>query len=121
MSLTLQFIPYQEIDGLSSKERIKKLLAVAKQNKIVLMEGRLTPEEEGSLIQKTMESIDKKFKGIELAVLYPDAGNQEFLGKLKSRLVNLLQGNRAGLTIIGPASVVKEIKQDPDKIQLLTQ
>jgi len=33
----------------------------------------------------------------------------------------LLLGNRSGLTIIGPANVVKEIKQDPDKIQLFTQ
>ena len=41
--------------------------------------------------------------------------------KLKARMVNFLLGNRSGLTIIGPANVVKEIKQDPDKIQLLTQ
>ena len=33
----------------------------------------------------------------------------------------MLLGNRQGLTIIGPASIVKEIKQDPDKIQLLTK
>jgi hypothetical protein len=121
MSLTLQFIPYSEIESLDSKQRIKKLLDIAKQNKIVLLEGRLTPEEEGALIQKTMESISKKFKGIELAVLYPESASGLALKRFKARIVNMLQGNRAGLTIIGPASVVKEIKQDPDKIQLLTQ
>ncbi len=121
MSLTLQFIPYAEIEQLDSKARIKKLLDAAKKDKIVLLEGRLTAEEEAQLIQKTMASINKKFKGIELSVIYPDAGNNEFFAKLKSRLVNILLGNRSGLTIIGPANVVKEIKQDPDKIQLLTQ
>ncbi len=121
MSLTLQFIPYVEIESLSSKERIKKLLDIAKKDKIVLLEGRLTAEEEAQLIQKTMASINKKFKGIELSVIYPDSGNNEFFSKIKNRLAKLLLGNRSGLTIIGPANVVKEIKQDPDKIQLLTQ
>ena len=121
MSLTLQFVPYAEIEHLKSADRIHKLLDIAKKDKIVLLEGRLTAEEEGALIKATMESITKKFKGIELSVVYPDQGNNELFAKLKSLLVNLLLGNRSGLTIIGPANIVKEIKQDPDKIQLLTQ
>ena len=121
MSLTLQFIPYAEIEGLDGTARVKKLLAAARQNKIVLLEGRLSAEEEAELIKTTMETINKKFKGIELSVIYPDSHNQEFFAKIKSRVVNFLLGNRSGLTIIGPANVVKEIKQDPDKIQLFTQ
>lgn len=121
MSLTLQFVPYAEIEDLDSKQRIDKLLKIAKQEKIVLLEGRLTAAEEAKLIEKTMASINKKFKGIELSVIYPDSNTDVLLGKLKSKLVNMLLGNRSGLTIIGPASIVKEIKQDPDKIQLLTQ
>lgn len=121
MSLTLQFIPYAQIQHLDGEERIKKLLKLAKKNKIVLLEGRLQPEEEAALIEKTMASISKKFKGIELSVIYPGEENEELFSKLKNRLVNFLLGNRGGFTIIGPASVVKEIKQDPDKIQLLTQ
>ena len=121
MSLTLQFIPYAQIQHLESKERIKKLLDLAKKDKIVLLEGRLEPAEEAALIEKTMASINKKFKGIELSVIYPGEEDKEFFSKLKSKVVNLLLGNRGGFTIIGPASVVKEIKQDPDKIQLLTQ
>ena len=30
-------------------------------------------------------------------------------------------GNRIGFTIIGPATIVREIKQDPGKIQLFMQ
>jgi hypothetical protein len=121
MSLTLQFIPHAQIQNLDSNERIKKLLALAKKDKIVLLEGRLKAEEEAELIEKTMASISKKFKGIELAVIYPGEEEDELLSKLKNRFVNFLLGNRGGFTIIGPASVVKEIKQDPDKIQLLTE
>ncbi len=121
MSLTLQFVPYSQIQHLDSDERIKKLLSLAKKNKIVLLEGRLQAAEEAELIQKTMESINKKFKGIELSVIYPESDDEELFSKLKNRFLNFLLGNRSGFTIIGPASVVKEIKQDPDKIQLFTQ
>ena len=119
--LTLQFIPYYEIEGLSSDKRISKLLRAAKSNKIVLLEGRLRPGEEADLIQKTMSEINDNFKGIELSTIKSDALSEGFLRKLRARIVNLLLGNRRGLTIIGPAKIVKEIKQDPDKIQLFTE
>lgn len=119
--LTLQFIPYHELDGLSSEKRIAKVLKSVKANKIVLLEGRLKSEEEAELIQKTMEEINENFKGIELSTINSTALQEGFLKKLKIKLVNILLGNRQGLTIIGPAKIVKEIKQDPDKIQLFTE
>jgi hypothetical protein len=121
MSLTLQFIPHREIVGLSSLGRIKKLLNVAKENKIVLLEGRLKKEEEAELIKTTMEEINGEFKGIELAVIHPAEHAEDLAKKVKAGFVSMLLGDRVGLTIIGPASVVKEIKKDPDKIQLLTK
>jgi len=36
-------------------------------------------------------------------------------------MVNMLLGDRQGFTIIGPATIVKEIKNDPDKIELMMQ
>ncbi len=119
--LTLEFIPYREIEHLSSIGRIKKLLSIAKQNKIVLLEGRLKREEETELIKTTMEEIDEEFTGIELAVINPINETDDLLKKIKTNLVNMLAGQRLGLTIIGPASVVTEIKKDPSKIQLLTK
>src|SRR3989344_8753794 len=106
MSLTLEFVPYSKIEGLKSSEKIKKLLSIAKQDKIVLLEGRLSREEEAELIKTTMEEIDKQFKGIELAVIYPGTESQDFLKKIKANVLNVLAGNRLGLTIIGPANIV---------------
>ncbi len=118
--LTLQYVPYHEIQGLSSVGRIRKLLnMVAKENKIVLLEGRLKKEEEAELIKATMEEINQSFKGIELAVINPSAQGSVIFGKFRSNLFNMLLGDRQGFTIIGPASVVKNIKKDPDKLQLL--
>jgi len=114
-------VPYNTIQDMSSIGRIKKLLNIAKENKIVLLEGRLEKEEEAELIKTTMEEIDDEFKGIELAVIDPEMSNVSGFAKFKNVLAQRLLGNRQGLTIIGPANIVKEIKKDPNKIQLLTE
>lgn len=118
--VTLHFMPYTEIEGLSSVGRIRKLLNIAKENKIVLLQGRLKQEEETELIKTTMEEINKEFKGIELAVIHPALSQLSGFQKLKNDLASAVLGDRQGLTIIGPASVVKAIKKDPNKIELLT-
>ncbi len=119
--VTFQFIPYHEIESLSSVKRVNKLLNIVKDNRIVIMEGRLKKEEETDLIEITMEQITPKFKGIELSVIYPDKSHQEGMQKVKGVVTNLLLGNRVGLTIIGPASIVKKIEKNPDKIELYTK
>jgi len=119
--VTLQIVPYNEIEGLTSVGRIRKLLDVAKENKIALLQGRLKKEEEAELIKATMEEVNKDFKGIELAVLDPAEEATGGLGAIRKGFLNMMLGDRQGLTVIGPANVVKQIKQDPTKIELLTR
>tara|TARA_Y100000310_G_scaffold338316_1_gene427617 strand:- start:1152 stop:1532 length:381 start_codon:yes stop_codon:yes gene_type:complete len=117
--LTLQFVPYNEISELSSKRRINKLITIVKKNSVVLMQGRLRPEEETALIQKTMEDISRTFKGIELCTVLPKAKKSNWIETIKALMINKLIGDRDGFTIIGPATLVKEIKKNPQKIELL--
>ena len=119
--VTFQFVPYHDMEPLSSAKRVNKLLNIVKDNRIVLMEGRLRKQEEVDLIEITMEEISAKFKGIELSVIYPDKTKQDSLQKIKGAFANVLLGDRSGMTIIGPASVVKKIEQNPDKIELFTK
>jgi len=119
--LTLQFVPYHELENMNQDNKIKKLLDIVKEEKIVLMQGRLTPVEESMLIQKTMESVDRHFRGIELCTIYPESKKKQKLQNgLKRMMFKLFMGNRDGVTIIGPASIIKEIKRDPNKVELLT-
>lgn len=118
--LTLQFIPYHDIEHLSSTQKILRLLKIAKENKIVLLEGRLKKQEETDLIKITMEEIDDRFKGIELAVISPEKKDTIWYEKIRRNFISFVLGDREGFTIIGPASIVKEIRKDPNKIQLFT-
>lgn len=116
----IQFMPYSEIRDLNSGERIKKILDIAFTNSILILQGRLRPEEETRLIEDTMAMIGhvKNFKGIELAVISPHQ-NRSRMDRIKHNIATRLSGADLGaITIIGPASVVKEIKQDPKKIEL---
>ena len=119
--VTFQFVPYSEIEHLGSAKRVNKLLNTVKEDKIVIMEGRLTKEEEADLIEITMEEITPKFRGIELSVIYPEKGQQDNKQRLKGAFTNLLLGDRQGFTMIGPASLVKRIEKNPGKIELFTK
>ena len=119
--VTLQYVPYSEVENLTSVGRIRKLLNLAKANKIVLLQGRLKQDEEAELIKATMEEINKEFKGIELAVIEDNKKNTSGFDKFRQGFYGMLLGQRQGVTIIGPASIVKKVRKDPDKITLFTK
>jgi len=119
--LTIQFVPYSEIDGLGSGERIKRLLKIVLGDKLVILQGRLKPEEEARLIEDTMALIGhiKGFKGVELAVLNPKQQQADVLSSMKRSIAKVLIGDRESITVIGPSNMVREIKKDPSKMELL--
>ena len=119
--ITLQFIPYSEIAYLSSYKRVKQLVGLAVQNKILLIQGMLGAAEQTDLIEETMKRIKgkSKFKGIEIASFTPKAKGLPVFQAFKEGIARALVGNRDQLTVIGPATLVREIKKDPTKIELL--
>ena len=118
---SIQFLPYSEIRGLDSNQRIRKILNIVLGDNILILQGRLEPEEETRLIGDTMAIIGhvKNFKGVELAVISGN-DNKGFFGNFRKNLVSAIAGGDIGaVTIIGPATIVKEIKRNPKKIELL--
>ena len=117
----IQFLPYSEIRNLDSNQRIRKILGIVLGNNILILQGKLEPEEETRLIEDTMAMIGhvKNFKGIELAVISGN-GKEGFFRKMKMGIANAISGGDLGaITIIGPATIVKEMKRNPKKIELL--
>jgi len=119
--VTFHFVPYQEIEDLNSTKRISKLMGIVRQDKIVVLEGQLHKEEETALIESTMSDINEEFRGIELAVIYPEKQKMDAMKRLKFDIARFLVGNRQGFTIVGPASIVKRVRQNPSSIELFTQ
>ncbi len=120
---SIQFLPYSEIRGLDSTKRIRKILNIVLGNNILIIQGKLESEEETRLIEDTMVMMGhvKNFKGIELAVISGN-GNKGggFFGRFKRNLANTIAGEDMGaVTIVGPATIIKEIKRNPKKIELL--
>lgn len=119
--LGLHLMPFSEISELGITERVKKILKLVLGNKVVILQGRLRPEEEIRLIEDTMAMVDhiRGFKGIELAVIESDSKNAPFMFRLRRGIAKTLVGDSHAMTVIGPASVVKEIKKDPRKIEVV--
>jgi len=123
--LSFQYLPHREYAGLDTDEKLKKVFKIVKKNKIVLMQGRLKPHEEAKLIEETMGQITKNFSGISFCTILPDQGvkDKKDGGKvpmaLKSAFYNMFLKNRDTLTIIGPANLVKEIRKNPNRIDLM--
>ena len=118
----IQFLPYAEIRNLDSTGRIRKILNIVLGNNILILQGKLKAEEEARLIGDTMAMIGhvKGFKGIELAVISGNGNNQGgFFSKMRQNLANsLAKGDLGAVTIIGPATIIKDIKKNPKKIEL---
>lgn len=119
--LSLQIIPFSEVRDLNISDRVKKLLKIVLDNKVIILQGRLRVEEEIRLIEDTMAMVDhlKNFKGIELAVIEPDLKNSSMFYKMRKSIAASLVGHSNAITIIGPASIVKEVKKDPKKLEVM--
>ena len=119
--LRIHVMPYSEVKEMGIAERVKKILNLILGNKIVILHGRLRAEEEARLIEDTMALVDhiKHFKGIELAVIEPNMKQESFFARFKYGMAKRLVGDNSALTVIGPASIIKDIKKDPSKIELL--
>lgn len=118
--LTIHFMPYSEIAYEDSLGRIKKIMGVVLQNKVILLQGKLKSDEETRLIEHTMTLIGNipGFQGVEIATISNDFGRTLF-NKVRHNIARILIGEHDSVTIIGPASVVKEIQRDPKKIEFM--
>ena len=114
----VQVLSYELFKDLRSSEKIAKILEVVKGGDIVMLEGKLDSEIEADLIASAMASISGRFTGVEVAYL-GSIRAKSFTQKIKEQLVKILVKDRIGITVIGPSKVIKEIKMDPDKLEVL--
>jgi hypothetical protein len=115
--LTIHYLPYHTIMLMKSSDRIELILSLLRTDRIIIIDGRLNSKDEATLIRETMSRITEEFHGIELGVLHDNA-RRSIIYRAKQGIVKMLTGTSSGLTIIGPASVISEMRQYPENVVL---
>ena len=106
----IHLISHETVEKMGTEEKIRFILDEVEAGKVLVLERGLTPHEEAKLIEQTMREIDPdNFIGIEMQSYGMDRGK------------NLLQrvamgGPRPRMAVIGPASLLKLVSKDNEKI-----
>ena len=115
MKLKIKLVPYERFKTV----KFDSLLTDLEKKTIILIDAKLTPEEEAALIENTMSSVSDSFSGIELSSL--ELGNnkkERVFEKIRNKFIGAILGKRMGVTIIGPAKIVRKIKKNPEELLL---
>ncbi len=107
----IDLISAERLVRMPSMEKIRLILDLVREGTIVILETGLSPEEQSSLIEMTMQEIlPDGFSGIEI---------ESYPSKQKSGMFSrLMRGDDEyrRLTVIGPANQLKMIRRDRDLI-----
>lgn len=135
MKLKIDFISSIALDKKTDQKRINFILNKVKDGSILVINGVLTPDEEMGLIRETMRRVDDGFPGIEVCSLKKKLnGWGQFFDSLsngrqrvsrsiwsgltgKQPKINL----KTGITLVGPAKIIKNIKKNPDSFSVMTE
>jgi len=108
--LKMDFLSSAALNSQTSMEKISMIVNRVKDGDLVVIEGGLSPEEEAELIETTMREIDvENFMGIDIYTLEKD--KKSFFGLSKKKSV--------GITIIGPANVMKSVKRKSNFLSMI--
>lgn len=133
MKLKLNFISSTVLNEKTADERIKLILDRIKDGSILIVDGVMKPEEEMALVKETMKKIGDGFVGIEICSMKRPSGKYGFIldrwerqKEWFQRIFSELTGNstkktglKTGITLIGPAKVIKKVKKNPDSFFVL--
>jgi hypothetical protein len=109
-ALKMDFVSSQALKESSSMEKISMIVDKVKEGDLLVIEGGLTPTEEAELIETTMREIDiENFVGIDIYTLEKDKSS--FFGLSKKKAI--------GITIIGPANVMKTVKKRENFLSMI--
>ncbi|MDI9623954.1 MAG: DUF2073 domain-containing protein [Methanothermobacter sp.] len=108
----MDFLSSKALEDKSSIEKVSMIIERVKDGDILVLEGSLTPSEEAELIETTMREIDiENFVGIDIHTLEKD--ERKLFGFSKKKTV--------GLTIIGPANVMKTVKKGSNFLSMIAK
>jgi hypothetical protein len=133
--LKMDFVSSSVLDEKTKKGRINFILNRVKDGSILVTDAFLHPQEEVDLIKETMRRVDDGFPGIEVCSLKKQTKGLQFLVERlidqKDRIQKFFSSLRGrsssksslktGITLIGPAKIIKRIKKNPDSFSIMAE
>jgi hypothetical protein len=115
MGLKIKYMPYEKL----KEQKFNGIVKDLRHNTIILIDAKLSAKEEAQIIAETMRNVSEDFSGIEFGSLdfysEKESGN---LSKIRIALIEKIIGKKRGVTVIGPASIVRKIKKNPKELLL---
>jgi len=113
MNYIVDFITKNATDKLTTFEKIKMIIRLVRQNRVLIIEDGLSPEEEAELIKQTMTVIDfDNFIGLEFFNWNrgsPD--NRKFFKRSSS-------ASDGKYTVVAPSAAVQIIENSQDLLSI---
>ncbi|MHA1155612.1 MAG: OapB/ArvB family protein [Candidatus Heimdallarchaeota archaeon] len=115
MKYYIDFITKHATDKLTTFEKIKMIIRLVRQNRVLIIENGLTPLEEAELIKQTMMVIDfDSFIGVEFFNWKRDYNQSKRLfGRKQSSY-----GNDNHYTVVAPTEAIKIIEESADLLSI---
>lgn len=126
-ALKMDFVSSSTLDQ-KRDNRISFILNKVRDGSILVTDAVLHPQEEMDLIKETMRRVDDGFPGIEVCSLKKQVKGLQLLSEnitdQKERIQKLFGMNpraslKNGITLIGPAKLIKKIKKNPNSFSVL--
>jgi len=135
IKMKMDFVSSDILNDKIGAKRISFILNKVKDGSILVTDGVFTPDEEMDLIKETMRKVDDGFPGIEVCSLKRDLkGLESFFDRItvqKERIQNIISSLtgkqkiksslKNGITLVGPAKIIKKIKKNPNSFSVLTE
>ncbi|MBN1329907.1 MAG: DUF2073 domain-containing protein [Candidatus Heimdallarchaeota archaeon] len=113
MKFYIDFITKNVTNKLTTFEKVKMIIRLVRQNRVLILENGLTPEEEAELIKQTMLVIDfDNFIGLEFFKWNRGSPESKKFFK-KSPLANESQ-----YTVVAPSEAVQVIENSDDLLSI---
>jgi hypothetical protein len=112
--IKIKMVPYEKIKS----EGLKNLISILEEGSIILTDAKLTAKEEADLIEETMKNVSEKFVGIEMSSIDLSRSKANGIEKFRGALAERITGKKRGVTIIGPAKIIRKIEKNPEELLL---
>lgn len=133
--LKMDFVSSATLEEKTRDKRVKFILSKVKDGSILVTDAVFHPEEEIYLIKETMRRVDDGFPGIEVCSLKKQTRGFQFLverfsdqreriGRFFANLAGRVPQKsnlKTGITLIGPAKVIKRIKKNPNSFSVFAE